>query len=235
MVAVQDGQQGCLTLLEVIGARRKLVGAQHKAAQRRASPPTTPANFPIQGQPAKVDLADLASVFFQDYHSERPSADSIVKIETASGRCTLVVAEGNLKQAPRQESASMPEGHKRRGEQKAHCCKVTFPSYDVDRDTGFDLVPRLIGRQGANLKRINEASGGQVQIRGRGSRHQGPGKDAPLHLLLSCQSTTGLDEGKRLLHELLEGVNAHFHRYCRKMGYQSAHAFYSIDDAATAP
>eukprot|EP00930_Biecheleria_cincta_P016026 TRINITY_DN13168_c0_g1_i2.p1 TRINITY_DN13168_c0_g1~~TRINITY_DN13168_c0_g1_i2.p1 ORF type:complete len:323 (+),score=59.76 TRINITY_DN13168_c0_g1_i2:48-971(+) len=73
-------------------------------------------------------------------------------------------------------------------------CKYVFTGYDVDRFADFELMPRLIGRGGSNMRPIAQSCGGQLRIRGRGSGHQEFKKngmrdepnDTTLEIVFSC-------------------------------------------------
>merc|ERR1711907_106499 len=60
---------------------------------------------------------------------------------------------------------------------------------------GFDLVPRIIGRGGCNTKRIFDASGAKIRVRGRGSGHIELRTNAeatvPLMVAVSCGTKDG--------------------------------------------
>jgi hypothetical protein len=111
-----------------------------------------------------------------------------------------------------------------------HQCKVVFPAYNHERDLPFDLVPRLIGRHGANVKRIEAVCGGKMQIRGRGSRHrEALGADVPVHILLSCAKKDHLRKGIAVLEGLLATMGKHFECYCKRTGLPpSSTNFYSV-------
>ena len=110
-------------------------------------------------------------------------------------------------------------------------CKVTFPGYDATRDCSFDLVPRIIGRHGANLKSVCMLCEGSVHIRGHGSNHvDGKSDQDSLHILLICHSNEQLQVGKQALERTLNLVTQHFRRYSRKKNMRSEGVFYSMCD-----
>ncbi|CAE8673238.1 unnamed protein product [Polarella glacialis] len=86
------------------------------------------------------------------------------------------------------------------------------------RDSDFDLVPRLIGRQVHHTHHI-----AAVRIRGRGSQHMECSSgtqeaDVPLQISLSTKSPEGFELGKKELEALLQDIGSHFTRYCRRKG-----------------
>jgi hypothetical protein len=107
-------------------------------------------------------------------------------------------------------------------------CVVTFPGYDATQNADFDLVPRLIGRNGSNVKEISAACGGKVQIRGYGSGHAGS-EDQSLRLKLTCKNAEKLEAGKRILLEILKSMAQHFSRYCRQQALQPPPDFFVME------
>lgn len=109
--------------------------------------------------------------------------------------------------------------------------KVTFPGFDPVLHADFDLVPRLIGRGGSNVRSISQACGGKLSIRGPGSGSEKPqSKDVLLHLLLTCQDANSRDNGKQLLLQLLDGIHLHFQRYINKKSLLPVSTFYKFTD-----
>eukprot|EP00933_Yihiella_yeosuensis_P006647 TRINITY_DN11137_c0_g1_i5.p1 TRINITY_DN11137_c0_g1~~TRINITY_DN11137_c0_g1_i5.p1 ORF type:complete len:511 (-),score=141.25 TRINITY_DN11137_c0_g1_i5:344-1876(-) len=115
-------------------------------------------------------------------------------------------------------------------------CKFVFTGFDPERDGDFELVPRLIGRRGCNMQAVSAACGGKVRIRGRGSGHRehlkdGRGlaeADVPLQISLKCMDHQKLEVGMNQLKEFLDGISAHFDRYCRKQGTRPTPELYTI-------
>ena len=71
---------------------------------------------------------------------------------------------------------------------------VIFHGYDLEKHADFELVPRLIGRNGDNMKKIYR-TGVDVRVRGRGSGwkevkspHGNYESDEPLQLAVWCRS-----------------------------------------------
>lgn len=90
------------------------------------------------------------------------------------------------------------------------------------RATGFDLVPMLIGRGGCNVKRIVEATGAKIRVRGRGSGHlEIDGKfEAPTPLMVAVTSNLEDKAGFRnavvMTIEELRCVEQRFLAFCEK-------------------
>ena len=71
---------------------------------------------------------------------------------------------------------------------------VVFKGYDLEKHAAFELVPRLIGRNANNMKKIYKTGAG-VRVCGRGSGwkevkspHGNYERDEPLQLAVSCRS-----------------------------------------------
>ncbi|CAE6956608.1 dbo [Symbiodinium natans] len=107
-------------------------------------------------------------------------------------------------------------------------CRFVFTGFDVTNHADFELVPRLIGRKGCNLRPISEACRGKIRvIGGDGSQRAGYfGMDSPVTLELQCHSRADLDEGFQQLSALLEELQCHFYRYCCKRGISPAPRLY---------
>ncbi|CAE8582558.1 unnamed protein product [Polarella glacialis] len=106
---------------------------------------------------------------------------------------------------------------------ETYSCTFIFGGIDAERDSDFDLVPRLIGRQVHHTHHIAAVSGGKVRIRGRGSQHMECSSgtqeaDVPLQISLSTKSPEGFELGKKELEALLQDIGSHFTRYCRRKG-----------------
>jgi len=122
------------------------------------------------------------------------------------------------------------------GRDRRFTCKFSFGGFNVDRDADFELVPRLIGRGGVNMRNIARACDGKVRIRGRGSGHQEQQKgsrvlveaDVPLQIALSCKDSACYEEGRRQVFALLDFIAIHFERYCRKKGVLPVPPLFSV-------
>jgi len=82
----------------------------------------------------------------------------------------------------------------------------------LEDSAAFPVVRRLIGPGGANLRRIRDAHGAQVQLRGRGC-----GGTEPLHLLLTgAPSAASLRAACREAQALVHNVQEEFARSARR-------------------
>jgi len=100
--------------------------------------------------------------------------------------------------------------------------------------TGFDLVPMLIGHGGSNVRRIVDATGAKIRIRGRGSGHlEVDGKfEAPTPLMWAVTADYEDAEGFRNAVEMtlaeLRTVEHRFLVFCQKKGHVQEGPCFSI-------
>lgn len=99
---------------------------------------------------------------------------------------------------------------------------------------GFELVPMMIGRGGCNMRKIFEATGAKIRIRGRGSGHfEIDGKrEAPTPLMVAV-TTDKLDHGSfKAAIEMtlveLRAVEQRFLTFCEKQNYTHEGPCFSI-------
>mmetsp|Transcript_1365 Transcript_1365/g.3028 ORF Transcript_1365/g.3028 Transcript_1365/m.3028 type:complete len:620 (+) Transcript_1365:160-2019(+) len=99
---------------------------------------------------------------------------------------------------------------------------------------GFDLVPRLIGRGGCNMRRIADQTGAKVRIRGKGSGHleiDGE-REAPTPLMVAV-TTDKADQGSfrsaiAMTLQELRNVETRFHVHCQKQNIEHEGPCFSI-------
>ncbi|CAK9045001.1 unnamed protein product [Durusdinium trenchii] len=109
---------------------------------------------------------------------------------------------------------------------KRSTCKILFPGFDLEQHEDFELVPRIIGRNGCNVRWI-ASSTCKVRVRGRGSGHlelengQYKEADAPLQISLSCASSKELESTVEKVLKLMQVIESHFVRYCHSKGLRS--------------
>lgn len=110
---------------------------------------------------------------------------------------------------------------RRAGKAGQFLCRFVFTGFDAANHADFELVPRLIGRKGCNLRPISQACRGKIRVSGwDGSQPMGKygTMDTPVEVTLSCHNQEDLDEGIKQLTTLLEDLRNHFSRYCYKRG-----------------
>lgn len=92
----------------------------------------------------------------------------------------------------------------------------------IDNDKDFQVVRRIIGAKGSNMKRIVKQSEAKLRLRGVGSGYfEGAGQkesNEPLQLCVSCTSADGYKTAVSLVEELMEGVYTDFRAFCRENG-----------------
>eukprot|EP00930_Biecheleria_cincta_P026583 TRINITY_DN1871_c0_g1_i1.p1 TRINITY_DN1871_c0_g1~~TRINITY_DN1871_c0_g1_i1.p1 ORF type:complete len:624 (-),score=98.87 TRINITY_DN1871_c0_g1_i1:588-2459(-) len=99
---------------------------------------------------------------------------------------------------------------------------------------GFDLVPRLIGRGGCNMRKIAEATGAKVRIRGRGSGHleiEG-NAEAPTPLMVAVTTDHAdpamFKKAIEMIIRELKAVEGRFNAFCQKQSHAHVGPCYSI-------
>lgn len=92
----------------------------------------------------------------------------------------------------------------------------------IDNDTDFQVVRRIIGAKGINMKRIVKQTEAKLRLRGMGSGYfEGAGQresSEPLQLCVSCTSAEGHRLATQLVEELLEGVYEDYRAFCEENG-----------------
>jgi len=99
---------------------------------------------------------------------------------------------------------------------------------------GFDLVPRMIGRKGCNLRKIADATGAKIRIRGRGSGHlEGDTRrEAPVPLMIAVtadqQDFGGFCTAVEMTLLELSNTAEKFQQFCAREGHACKAPFYSV-------
>jgi len=101
-------------------------------------------------------------------------------------------------------------------------------------DGNFCLVKRILGKDGCNMKRISNATGGtKLRLRGLGSGFlEGSAcleAKKPLELNVCSNNYEDYVDAVFRAELLLKGLDAHHHRYLRSRGYHAAPTASSID------
>lgn len=85
---------------------------------------------------------------------------------------------------------------------------------------GFDLNKKILGHGGQGTKRIYDATGAKIRLRGHGSGHIEGGREAPVHLMLAVTTEQGEVDGFRMAFEmaseLLRDVERRFTIFCKQ-------------------
>merc|ERR1719384_100262 len=92
----------------------------------------------------------------------------------------------------------------------------------IENDKEFQVVRRIIGAKGANMKRIVRQTEAKLRLRGMGSGYfEGSGQkesSEPLQLCVSCTSAEGYKTAVRQVEELLKRVYEEYKLFCRDGG-----------------
>ena len=98
---------------------------------------------------------------------------------------------------------------------RKYTCRFEIP---IENDKEFQIARRVIGKSGANMKRIVATTDAKLRLRGRGSgylegynRTESP---EPLHLCVSAPTKEGYEEAVRKVSELLESIFREYQEYC---------------------
>lgn len=99
---------------------------------------------------------------------------------------------------------------------------VVFHGYDKVKNSKFELVQRLIGRGGCNMKAIY--SGKPVSARVTGSE----GPDI-VQLAVKCQTEELMKDARIFVIKLISDINTHWRKYCRQNQLHCPELFYICD------
>lgn len=114
-------------------------------------------------------------------------------------------------------------GQKRRGSERLWMQLLIDQSM---LEPGFELVPKLIGRSGANTRGIFEATGVKTRVRGIGSGHleERTGREAKVPLMLALSSDSDCAESFREAFlrskQLLQDVAYRFKMFAKRNGWR---------------
>jgi len=127
-----------------------------------------------------------------------------------------LVAGGNAPTSANQEVKAAAATVHVKGARK-HTCRFLI---GIDNDKEFQVVRRIIGAKGTNMKRIVRQTEAKLRLRGVGSGYfEGAGQresSEPLQLCVSCTSSDGYRTAVRLVEELLENVFNDYRQFCRE-------------------
>ncbi|CAJ1386990.1 unnamed protein product [Effrenium voratum] len=109
---------------------------------------------------------------------------------------------------------------------------ATFEEFDAVTHKDFDLVQRIFGRKGINMKRISQSADSKACLMGESSGHKK--QEGQLRLVVTCPSQEKEDLALRLTTELFDDLSMHFARFCRKNGLRRAglYKIISLEEAA---
>ncbi|CAK9034072.1 unnamed protein product [Durusdinium trenchii] len=144
-------------------------------------------------------------------------------------------AEGEWQEATPLESETVEESGKRdRNPRPCRKLRLWAHIYLHMQQEGFDLVPRLIGRKGCNMRKIADLTGAKIRIRGRGSGHlEVDGKyEAPTPLMVAV--TTNLEDPDKFRQAMqmtlkeLKSVEGRFKSFCTQNSIEHDGPCYSV-------
>mmetsp|Transcript_66060 Transcript_66060/g.137977 ORF Transcript_66060/g.137977 Transcript_66060/m.137977 type:complete len:408 (+) Transcript_66060:118-1341(+) len=190
---------------------------------------------PMLSQPAglqpPLSLHELAEVEPEAVHQtpspagtepscrSRGASSTTVGDAADSDESTVVIAR---KPAKKQNRSS-----------KLKCDIILKVTVEEARD--FQLVPRLIGANGRNMKGIVDTYGAKIRIRGRGSGYyetKGPRgmreADIPLQMVYRAEDKANFEAGLAALTEQLEAMGQRFARFCESRDTAPPSSFYEV-------
>jgi hypothetical protein len=124
------------------------------------------------------------------------------------------------------KSAGHDETRSHRQEHAGILYHSRFP-VGIEAGTAFNVVKRLVGPKGINMKNIVGRSGAKVWIRGLGSRHpEGDDRQEstdPLMIIVSATASSKFLLASGLVKDLLESVYADYALFCQARGLPAVH------------
>jgi len=87
----------------------------------------------------------------------------------------------------------------------------------IQEDSAFQVVKRLVGKNGKNVKRIEAECGASVQLCGRRSVKQDE-SEGPLQVLVSASTQSNFDAAAAAVMAVLTRVQADYRSFCRLNG-----------------
>lgn len=101
-------------------------------------------------------------------------------------------------------------------------CRFLIGIEAEGRDKSFQVVRKIIGAKGANMKSIFGKTDAKLRLRGKGSGYfEGASQkesSEPLQLCVSCTSSDGYHTAVEMAKELLESVYQEYRGFCREQG-----------------
>jgi len=100
-----------------------------------------------------------------------------------------------------------------------------------DDAASFQLVPRLIGKNGHNMKRIVDRCDIKIRIRGRGSgfeENRGQEADVPLQMMVRADEEEHFRIGLSMLLQQLNTMATRFAAYCHEQNLVPPRQFYQV-------
>merc|ERR1711904_59651 len=91
----------------------------------------------------------------------------------------------------------------------------------IEQDRAFNVMRRLLGPGGSNIKGIAQESGARIHIGGRDSGHRGglqcsSNDDESLAIFVSASSRAGLQAAANMTSSLLERVHREYRNFCHR-------------------
>lgn len=171
-----------------------------------------------------------ASPFWLGSGTSPQAAGPVVQQAATAGATAQALAPGLITDRHATDETDIA-GTSRRGPRRQRLWAHIYLHMQVE---GFDLVPRLIGRNGCNMRKIAEATGAKIRIRGRGSGHlEIEGKtEAPTPLMVAVTTDHADPSMFKKAIEMtireLKAVEGRFNAFCQKQGHVHVGPCYSL-------
>mmetsp|Transcript_49850 Transcript_49850/g.107257 ORF Transcript_49850/g.107257 Transcript_49850/m.107257 type:complete len:580 (+) Transcript_49850:344-2083(+) len=194
------------------------------------SPPMLSQPAGLQGPLKLQELKDTEPEAAQKTSSPtgtEPSCRSRGGSSTTIGDAAADSDESTLVACPRKPNKKQSRSSKLK-------CDIIL-KVTVEEAREFQLVPRLIGANGRNMKSIVDTYGAKIRIRGRGSGYyetKGPRgmreADIPLQMVYRAEDRANFEAGLEVLTEQLEAMGQRFVRFCEGRSTAPPSSFYEV-------
>jgi len=199
-----------------------------------------PTSLPWFQHPFITHTVSDQTKLVQEQNQERAHSSSLLS-DTTTKQTVPMVDNSQLLRTPMPSTPSTVDKSSQVAEltmsttTKKECKRRLWAHIYLDmQEPGFDLVPKLIGRNGCNMKNIFEQTRAKVRVRGRGSLHFEPAShmEAPTPLMIAVTTEYGercmFRKAIQMTLRLLKAVEHSFTTFCAIRGHQFIGPGYSI-------
>jgi hypothetical protein len=131
--------------------------------------------------------------------------------DTSDERALYLLVSADKKEAVDKAEAKIREIMSRGIERPQITAKV-FVGLD-NAESAFGLIPRLLGKQGANVKYIATESNVKITLKGPGTEYETSGEDEPLHFYIVATAQKNLDTAKSLVENLINHTKQEYDKW----------------------
>mmetsp|Transcript_39989 Transcript_39989/g.72498 ORF Transcript_39989/g.72498 Transcript_39989/m.72498 type:complete len:337 (-) Transcript_39989:53-1063(-) len=195
-----DLQPSCLTAAHTPSFTGSMAGGPHPWRPAFPAPLAPPRCHPQAAfiKSGSFDESDCGTAATEEHDESKPEAKVALQEE----------AEAAFRR---------PRGGRHRAISKLWCHLYIDA---IMRKPGFDLNKKVIGTGGGNTRKIFDATGAKIRLRGKGSGHREMGGgEAPVHLMLAITTDVGHEESftkaVEMAAQLLQTVAGQYIEFCR--------------------